>query len=151
MRRKRLQHAADILCRMFCGWRLANSYRSLASLGTGTLWIDALGGSCEFEGEPVKAPSIAGELQHWLLGDRAAHRIAPEALCRATLTARLTFSAVPPGHRVTNECYLRPDGRVVRSAEFYRCAITCESEIATDEVVYRSCHQDVTEWPQDWP
>jgi hypothetical protein len=62
VRRKRLQHAADTLCRMFCGWRLANSYRSLASLGAGTLRIDALGGSCEFKGERVETLSIAGEL-----------------------------------------------------------------------------------------
>ena len=136
---------------MFCGWRLANSYRLLASLGTGTLRIDALGGSCEFEGAPVGAPSIAGELQHWLREDFAAQRIPPEGLSRATLTARLIFSEVTPGQRVTNECYLRPDGKAIRSAEFYRCAIACESEIATDEAVYRSCHQDVTEWPHDWP
>ncbi len=66
VRRKRLQHAADFLCRMFCGSRLANSYRSLASHGTGMLRIDALTGSCAFE-RPVhrrsklklgKAPSI---------------------------------------------------------------------------------------------
>ena len=25
MRRKRLQHVADTLCQMFCGWRLVNS------------------------------------------------------------------------------------------------------------------------------
>ena len=122
---------------MFSGWRLANSYRSLASLGTGTLPIDALGGSCEFDSEPVEAPSIAEELRHWSHEDLAAQRIAPETLDRATLTATLTFSAVPPGQRATNECYLRSDGRAVRSAEFYRCAIACESEVATDKAVCR--------------
>lgn len=42
MRRKRLQHAADTLCHMFCGWRLVNSYQELERLGSGTLLIDAL-------------------------------------------------------------------------------------------------------------
>src|SRR5690349_12497837 len=100
VRRKRLQHAADALCRMFCGWRLANAYRSLASLGTGTLRIYLLRGSCEFEGEPIGALSIAGELQQWLHGDLAAHLIPSEGLSRAMLTAGLAFSAAPPGQQV---------------------------------------------------
>jgi hypothetical protein len=136
---------------MFCGWRLANSYRSLASLGTGTLKIDAISGTCEFEGEPIGPLAIAEELHHWLREDLAAHRILLEGLSRATLTARLTFSPVPPGRRVTNECYLRPDGKAIRAAEFFRCAIVCESEVATDEAVYRSSHQDTAEWPEGWP
>jgi hypothetical protein len=136
---------------MFCGWRLANSYRSLALLGTGTLRIDALSGSCEFEGDSIGPLSIAGELQDWLREDLAANRIPPESLSHATLTARLTFSAVLPGKRMTRECYLGPDGKAIHSAEFHRCAIACEAEIATDEAVYRSYHQGVTEWPQGWP
>ncbi len=151
VRRKRLRHMADILCRMFCGWRLANSYRSLASLGSGTLRIDVLGGLCEFEGESIAALSIAGELQHWLHEELAAHGILPEWLSHAMLTARLSFSSVPPGHRATNECYLQRDGKFIRAAEFYRCAIACDSEIATNEAVYRSCRQDVSEWPESRP
>jgi hypothetical protein len=151
VRRKRLQHAADMLCRMFCGWRLANSYRSLASHGTGTLRIDALTGSCAFEGVGIESLPIAEELQHWLRSELAGHRIPREGLCHAILTAQLTFSPVLPGKRITNECYLRPDGKVVRSSEFHRCEIVCEAEIATNEAVYRSCHKDVTEWPEGWP
>jgi hypothetical protein len=151
MRRKRLQHAADILCRMFCGWRLANSYRELASLGTGALRIDALGGSCDFDETPIRRLAIAGELQHWLHDDLAAHQIPPESLACAILTAKLTFGAIPPGCRVTNECYLGPDGKAIRSADFFRCSIDCESEIATDEATYRSSHRAVTEWPDGWP
>ncbi len=33
MRRKRLQHDADVLCQMFCGWRLVYSYDRLLQLG----------------------------------------------------------------------------------------------------------------------
>jgi hypothetical protein len=29
MGRKRLNHAAETLCAMFCGWRLMNSYAEL--------------------------------------------------------------------------------------------------------------------------
>jgi hypothetical protein len=136
---------------MFCGWRLANSFRSLASLGSGILQIDALRGSCQFRGEPIGELSIAGELRCWLREDLAASGIPPEKLSHASLTAQLTLSAVAAKQRVTNVCYLRPDGQVVRSGSFYRCAIDCEAEIATDEAIHRSHHHNVTEWPQDWP
>jgi hypothetical protein len=151
VRRKRLQHAADILCRMFCGWRLAKSYRSLASHGTGTLRIDALAGSCAFDGVGIESLPIAEELQLWLRGEIAGHRIPREGLCHAILTVQITFRAMPPGKRMANERYLGRDGKVVYSSEFHSCTILCEAEIATNETVYRSCHADVTEWPEDWP
>ncbi len=53
MRRKRLKHAADTLCNMFCGWRLANSYSDLETLGLGTLEIDALSGDARFNGSAI--------------------------------------------------------------------------------------------------
>ncbi len=31
------------------------------------------------------------------------------------------------------------------------CAIKCESEVATDEAVYRSEYSDLEEWPPGWP
>jgi hypothetical protein len=69
----------------------------------------------------------------------------------ATLTARLTFSDVPPGRRVTNEVFLGRNGKPVRASQYFCCEIACESEIATDEAVYRSSHQDVAAWPEGWP
>ena len=44
MRRKRLQHAADNLCQMFCGWQQASSKHRLVELGSGSLEIDVLSG-----------------------------------------------------------------------------------------------------------
>jgi hypothetical protein len=151
VRRKRLQHAADMLCRMFCGWRVANSYRSLAAHGTGTLRLDALTGSCVFDGVEIEPPPIAEELQQWLGRELASHRIPREGLRHATLTAELKFSAAATGKRITNECYLRRDGKLVRSSDFQRCEIVCEAEITTNEAMYQSCLSDLTEWPEDWP
>ena len=53
MGRKRLQHVADTMCQMFCGWRLIGSKRSLVKLGAGTLEIDVITGECSFQGESI--------------------------------------------------------------------------------------------------
>jgi len=42
MRRKRLNHCSDIVCDMFCGWRLMNSYEDLVRLGSGHLVINLI-------------------------------------------------------------------------------------------------------------
>src|SRR5205085_1874444 len=89
VRRKRLQHSADTFCQMFCGWRLANSYKDLGRLGSGTLSIDVLVGSCRFDGTPIEPLNIAGELHSWLCEDLTAQGITIGALLRAGLTARL--------------------------------------------------------------
>ena len=151
MRRKRLQHSADTLCQMFCGWRLANSYEDLERLGSGTLTVDALVGSCRFDGEPIERLNIAGELHSWLCEDLATHGIPIGAVLRAYLTARLSIAAIGSRPRAAPVQYLGADGKPVRSGGFYRCDIKCESEVATDEATYRSRLTDMEEWPVGWP
>ena len=135
---------------MFCGWRLVNSYGDLARLGSGTLSIDALAGSCAFEGKPIQPPSIAGELHAWLCEDLAAHGIPAGVLLRAKLAARIAITTIPPQQRATPARHLTPEGKPVRSGLFFRCVIECESEVATDEAVYRSRYADLEEWPTSW-
>lgn len=151
MRRKRLQHSADTLCQMFCGWRLANSYEGLERLGSGSLSVDVLVGSCRFDGTPIGPLNIAGELHSWLCEDLAAQGIPTGAVLRAGLTARLSIAAIGSRPRATPVQYLRADGKPVRSGGFYRCKIECESEVATDEATYRSRLTDMEEWPVGWP
>jgi hypothetical protein len=136
---------------MFCGWRLANSYKDLERLGSGTLIIDVLVGCCRFDGVPIEAPHIAAELHSWLGEDLAAQGIPIAALLRASLTARLSITAIGSRQRATPVQYLGADGKPVRSGGFYRCEIECESEVVTEEAVYRSRSRDVEEWPAIWP
>src|SRR5689334_12628046 len=53
MNRKRLQHVADTMCQMFCGWRLIESKPNLVNLGSGILEIDAITGQCVFQGKSI--------------------------------------------------------------------------------------------------
>jgi hypothetical protein len=136
---------------MFCGWRLANSYKELERLGNGTLCIDVLVGSCRFDGTPIEPLNIAGELHSWLREELAAQNMPIGALVRATLTARLAIATVGSRSRTTPVQFLGEDGKPVRSGGFYRCAIECESEVATDKATYRSRLSDAEEWPVGWP
>lgn len=151
MKRKRLQHAADTLCQMFCGWRLINCYRDLVNLGSGVLTIDALAGTCEFNGRPIPQLSIAFELHAWLQQDLAAHRIPSEAIRQAFLVADLGFSPIEASQRVTPDQHFDHGGRTVRAGPFHRLRIRCESTVETNDASYRSSYEDLEEWPVGWP
>jgi hypothetical protein len=150
MRIKRLKHAADILCQMFCGWRLAMSKPELVGLGSGVLEIDALTGNCYFDGRTIAQLSIAAELREWLKEDLASNQIPIELISRAWLKAHLSFSEISWGERKTNGLYFNDSG-AVRTDKMHRCLIQCESEIVTDEAMYRSEFEDLEEWPLGWP
>ena len=130
--------------------QLATS-RSKPDVGKLTESIDALVGSCRFDGVPIGPPHIAGELHSWLCEDLTAQGIPIATLVRAGLTARLSITAIGPRPRATPVQFLGADGKPIRSGGFYRCVIECESEVATDEAAYRSRLTDVEEWPAAWP
>ena len=150
MRRKRLQHAADTICHMFCGWRLINCTARLVELGSGTIQIDVLSGRCSFDGRPIPQLSIAEELRLWLLADLESNEIPVAGLTRASLDAKLSFSEISWRDKRSNDQYFN-DGRPVRTDTIHRCAIACKSEVATNDAVYRSELEDIEEWPAGWP
>ena len=66
MRRKRINHYADVVCRMFMGWRMGDDLETLASLPDGTIHLDLLSGSAEHnEAGPLNI-HVAAEIQTWL-------------------------------------------------------------------------------------
>jgi hypothetical protein len=88
MRRKRLQHVADTMCQMFCGWRLIESKPNLLKLGSGTLEIDAVTGQCVFQGETTGQLTIAEEIRAWLQQDLATNKIPIAALTGLSVLKR---------------------------------------------------------------
>ena len=149
MRRKRLKHAVFTLCHMFCGWRLMNSYKQIAELGSGTLAIDVVSGHCSFDGEDIPSLTIADELQCWFASDMAANHIQTDKIVSATLTASLNLGVVNKGRRVKSQYYFS-NGKHLNSPEIFQCKIECRGKIVTDETDYESAYSDIAEWPVDF-
>jgi hypothetical protein len=149
MRKKRLQHVADTMCQMFCGWRLIGSKPNLLNLGSGTLEIDAITGHCLFQGKTIGQLTIAEEIRAWLQQDLTTNKIPIAALTGAHLAVKLSFSVVP-WKEPTREIY-HSDGGAVRTEKMNRCIMECDSNVSTDEAFYRSKLMEVQEWPIGWP
>jgi hypothetical protein len=151
MRRKRLNHAADTLCQMFCGWRLANAYEALEHLGSGMLDIDVRTGESRFNGEAIAELSIAGELNAWFTEDCGKHAIDTDDIASARLTAQMTAARTDAKQKSTAVQHLDAAGKPIRTGDFNRVDIHCEAMIATDEATYTSSKQSREEWPVGWP
>ena len=150
MRRKRLQHIADTLCHILCGWRQIEDKPRLVELGSGTLEIDAISGACAFNGSPISPLGVATELRLWLNEDLAAHSISISALKSARIRADLEFSRIGAPERTTSgEFYVR--GRSQRSVSWHRCQVRCTSEVISGPDLYTSEFSDLEEWPFGWP
>jgi hypothetical protein len=149
MHRKRLQHVADTMCQMFCGWRLIGSKPNLVDLGSGTLEIDAITGQCFFQGQIIGQLTIAQEIRAWMQDDLAANKIPVAALTGARLSVKLSFSLVP-WNKHTREVFYS-DAGAVRTEKMNRCTMECDSNVAMEEAVYRSKLTEVQEWPVGWP
>jgi hypothetical protein len=149
MRRKRLQHVADNLCQMFCGWRQTSSKPQGSRLGTGHLTIDVLSGACAFNGQAVEPLPIAAELRVWLEQDLEQHRVPKDALKEATVHADLSLETVPWDPVVRTQFF--KDGEPVNSGPMQRCVVKCTSLVRTHEAEYRGEYNDVERWPIGWP
>jgi hypothetical protein len=151
MKHRRLQHAADTLCHMFCGWRLANCYRDLERLGSGVLTIDVINAECSFNGHSIDPLSIALELQAWLHADLANNHLDVKAIDVAALKATLRLTPIHGNSRQTPSRHLDPKGKPITKGLFNRLEIECHSHVSTDEKTYLGSYGDVEEWPTNWP
>lgn len=137
------------MCQMFCGWRLIGSKPNLVKFGPGTLEIDAITGQCHFQGKIIGQLTIAEEIHAWLQQDLAANKIPIVALTCAHLAVKLSFSEVPWNDDAREIFY--SDGKAVRTEKMNRCTMECDSNVTTDDAVYRSKLIDAQEWPLGWP
>ena len=66
MRRKKINHYADVICRMFMGWRMGDDLEALAGLPDGKIHVNLLTGTAEHsEAGPLNL-HVAAEIQAWL-------------------------------------------------------------------------------------
>ncbi len=150
MRRKRLQHVADTLCHMFCGWQLMFSYATLEHLGSGSLTLNAKTGACTFNDRPIASLRIAQALQSWMYEDFARHEIDPHEIMEAVLTAQLEIGQINAHERRTTSQYFGPNRQPFVASLFTTCTIHCTSRVATDEMTYTSAYNDYEEWARGW-
>jgi hypothetical protein len=118
-------------------------------LGSGTLEIDAMTGQCCFQGKIIGQLRIAEEIRLWLQQDLATNKIPIAVVTSAHLAVNLSFSVVP-WQEPKGEIFYS-DGKAVRTGEMNRCVLECDSNVTTDEAVYRSELREVQEWPLGWP
>ena len=147
MKLKRLNHAAQNICQIFCGWRLNPSLQRIAELGSGVLDIDVLSGRCIFNGNPVESLRIAEEIRAWFLEDLSKSGISVSNIHLASLQIELQLSRVlwnPGGEKFFE------DGREVMTAEMNMCQMQCTSIIAMHGKRYKGEHNSGRRWPINW-
>jgi hypothetical protein len=102
-----------------------------------------------FQGRTIAQLTIAEEIRAWLQQDLATNKIPIAALTGAHLAVKLSFSMVPWNAPTSEIFYL--DGKAIRTEQMNRCVMECNSNVTTDESVYRSKLMEVQEWPLGWP
>ena len=142
MRRKVIQHYADTICQMFCGWQLMGDFRRLEQLGNGRLSIDLLCGACIHNGKRVEQLSIARILQAWVYERCAKDAVPTDALSQIHLEADLD---VQQSEKQRDPSVRWPNAK----PPFIGCDIRCRSTIATDERTYTGQFTDFEEWPKN--
>ena len=134
MRRKILQHFADVFCQMFVGWRMGEDVDALSKINHGQIYIDVLRGQASLAAEQPLNIWVAGELQAWFASALEKHNIPIEAIREAKLLVDINAS----------------------TTERKRAAVTvfdfaCQSAISTDEKTYESSLNESHTWHQQKP
>ncbi|MBT3201724.1 MAG: hypothetical protein HN350_17620 [Phycisphaerales bacterium] len=129
MRRKRLNHYADAVCKMFMGWRMQDDLEILAELPNGRLTIDLLSCGAVHDSEGAVDLHIADEIQAWLEAECEKEAILFDQLDRAELVVDIDTSRVKTDKK-----------RIV-------CfAFECKSVIETDEHQYFATAKETHKW-----
>jgi hypothetical protein len=129
MKFKRLKHAPDVFCKMFCGWRLYNDYPQLAKLGDGLVYIDLLKGESRHNGQIIQL-AVAEELRQWFRKDLERYLLPADRISKAALKAELRITQV---------------SRLLRPKTF-RLEVVCEGEVTIQQRTYKSKLTDRKEW-----
>jgi len=129
MRRKRLNHYADVMCKMFMGWRMADDLETLSDLPDGTLTIDLLlPASHHGISGPMKL-HIADEIHSWLKAECLKENISFAELRKAELTVAMDTSRV------------KTDKKSVVCFSW-----NCHALIQTDEADYTASSSETHKW-----
>jgi hypothetical protein len=129
MARKVFQDFANTLPRMLVGWRMFDDLEALAKLPDGTLTIDVLAGRASHTGTTQISLKVAGAMHAWLQSSLAERGIAPDALDRVLVVARIRTDRIPT------------DRKHIVSFDFQ-----CESSLTSGSRTYRGSLADKHVW-----
>lgn len=97
MRMKRFKHTADILSKMISDRHLYFDFDTLANLGCGRIDINALDGTCHFNGKKIQKLSLAKALEAWLQKDLDNCHIPKNTVLKAMVT--IDMQITPPKNK----------------------------------------------------
>jgi len=152
MGKKRLQHIANTLCQIFCGWETFFDYHELVKLGSGTLRINVLTADGYFNNLPIRQLYIAKGLNAWLKEECKTNNIEITFLISVQLSVEMDFSVIGWEEREYSlgEKFFIED-KPYQTDKMHRCYFKCEGIVQTSEKIYKSKHSRIREWPFGWP
>lgn len=138
MRRKVIQHFANMFCQRFIDLPSGYDLARFVKLGKGTAALNILDGECTYNGSPVDRFDTCNEYKEWLFRELERHSIAPDTIVHARMEIDATVSNIE-----IKESF----GHVLRSADF---SFDCRSAIQTDEKTYSSRQFEEKRWGYDY-
>ncbi len=134
MKRKRINHQADIFCAMFSGWRLGDDVLTLSELGEGKLELDILTEKVKFNDKEFdKKLYVVGEISAFFRKDLEDNNIDIKDIISAKL--KVTFkSTVIEG---------KPKSRTRKKINI---KLDMHSLISTNEKHYEKRKKDIVEY-----
>ncbi|PHS03792.1 MAG: hypothetical protein COA78_17330 [Blastopirellula sp.] len=129
MRRKRLNHYADVVCKMFVGWRMCDDLEIMSDLPDGTITLNLLTGDALHSIAGPLDLHIAKEIQAWLQQQSEKEGVDVAQLKSATLEVD-----VDTGKVATNK------------KKIVMFNFECRSSLKTDETSYQATLKDMHQW-----
>jgi hypothetical protein len=138
VRRKVLQHFANVLCQQFLDLGSGHDAATFVHLGSGRYVMDILSMECARDGMRIPSLKVCRQYHEWLCEQLAKHRVPP-----GLMSAELTVAVA-----VSNAKVQASYGREFGSADFH---FDCRSEIKTDEKAYTCEMSGAHAWGFDPP
>ena len=129
MRRKRLNHYADVTCKMFVGWRMGEDLEALSELPDGTITIDLLTGKDNHSIVGELNLHVSKEITAWLLYQSSKEGIDWTKMVSASLVV-----AIDTGKVATNK-------KKVVMFNF-----ECKAKLCTSEACYEASLVETAKW-----
>ncbi|EKR73355.1 hypothetical protein LEP1GSC041_0344 [Leptospira noguchii str. 2006001870] len=145
MRKKRLKHTTFTVCRIFCGWRLINSYTELNRLRTGVLKYDFLTQRSFFNDDLIQTPNILEEIEIFFSEELDRMSLTRTAFHLAFLKVEIIQILIESKNSKKFEKHTHKSNYLS-----YQYRFDCECRILTDEFEYIGKYECITGLPDSF-